>query len=463
MTMTAAAPAPLAPAPHRFGTTLRLSLLFARPGRVAVGEMLLPVVAYAVTTAMITVIIGGTEMFWRVSGDFDLAYRLVSAFALALLIVPMSSLGAAAARLSARRRDDRLASLRLLGMSGPEIRRITVLSAATTAVIGALLGVALSLPLSGLLGSLTFVGAPIGATALWPGTLAVIAIVVGIGLIGVLSAVSGLRRVIVSPLGVRTRVRTPQPGWVRPVIAVALLIGAIALTNLSLAFQSEVIFILGFAAAFGMGLLVLGVVGPWLISLWARGQARRAKSAVALLSARAVQADPGAAWRQVSGVAVSVFIAMIGGIGLVIVNAPMGEDSVSTAEKVFVADLGLGIAVVLVATFIVTAATVAITQVARVYDRRALWVALDRTGVPRRTLSTMRVREALGPLVFVTVAALIAAVVIVLPLAGLAVILDPIVMLVLLGTVAVGVLLVVAATVLARPALRAVLAHPERA
>lgn len=461
--MTTVIPAPLPPVRNRQGTTLRLSLLFARPGRTGLGELVLPLIAYAVTTALITVIIGGTEMFWRLAGDYALAYRLVSAFALALLIVPMTSLGAAAARLSARRRDDRLASLRLLGATGAEIGRLTVLSAATTAVVGALLGVALSLPLTVLLGSLSFVGAPIGAAALWPGTMAVVWIVAGIGVIGVLSAVTGLRRVIVSPLGVRTRVRTPQPGWLRPATAVALMAVALLLTNLAMALASELAFVLAFAAAFAVGLIVLGVVGPWLISLWARSLARRAKTAVALLSARAVQADPGAAWRQVSGVALSVFIAIIGGVGLVIVNAPFDDSVAGDADRMFVADLGLGIGVVLVATFIVTAATVAITQVARVYDRRGLWVAMDRTGVPRRTLNAMRVREALGPLVFVTVAAVIAAVVIVLPLAGLAILLDPLVILVLLGTIALGVLLVVAATVLARPALRTVMAHPERA
>ena len=42
-------------------------------------------------------------------------YQALAVIALVLLVVPLVSLGGAAARLSARRRDDRLATLRLLG------------------------------------------------------------------------------------------------------------------------------------------------------------------------------------------------------------------------------------------------------------------------------------------------------------------------------------------------------------
>ena len=58
-----------------------------------------------------------------------------------LLLTPLFTLGASAARLSARRRDDRLATLRLLGASTRRLTLYTMLDSVIYAAVGFVLGV----------------------------------------------------------------------------------------------------------------------------------------------------------------------------------------------------------------------------------------------------------------------------------------------------------------------------------
>ncbi len=67
-------------------------------------------------------------------------YGILAVLALVLLAVPLITLGAAAARLTSRRRNDRLATLRLLGASTRELWSLTVLEATTIAAAGAVAG-----------------------------------------------------------------------------------------------------------------------------------------------------------------------------------------------------------------------------------------------------------------------------------------------------------------------------------
>src|SRR5690606_22997759 len=126
-------------------------------------------------------------------------------------------LGGAAARLSARRRDDRLATLRLLGATTATVARLTVLEAAAVAASGALVGVGGYLVLGPFVQLIPFRGERIGA-AFWLAPWVVACVVVAVTLLAALSAVVGLRQVSISPLGVRRRQDAPRAGWVRAVV-----------------------------------------------------------------------------------------------------------------------------------------------------------------------------------------------------------------------------------------------------
>ncbi|MFE7651115.1 hypothetical protein, partial [Streptomyces phaeoluteigriseus] len=89
--------------------------LLLRPARGENSVLVLPVVAFGIVTTLVLTVIGGAQSFWRWSDDSAALYQALAGIALVLLVVPLMSLGGAAARLSARRRDERLSTLRQLG------------------------------------------------------------------------------------------------------------------------------------------------------------------------------------------------------------------------------------------------------------------------------------------------------------------------------------------------------------
>ncbi len=195
---------------------LPLARLLSRPSRQGRAAIVLPVVAFAVTTALLLVVAGGARMFLvdprAVEGGL---YGTFAVLALLLLAVPLATLGAAAARLSSRRRNDRLATLRLLGASTREIWALTVLEATLTRRGRCPRGIGVYAVLLPAVGLLPFFGGPVGVAAVAAGPLIVAAVVVGVIGIAAISAAAGLRRVTVTPLGVRTRSATRPPAVAR--------------------------------------------------------------------------------------------------------------------------------------------------------------------------------------------------------------------------------------------------------
>lgn len=456
--MTAvAAPAPLAPVRGR-APVARLTWLLARPSAQSGAALVLPAVAFAVTAALLLVVLGGVLMFWgwdAAEQPEAPAYQLLSVIALAVLVIPLVSLGGAAARLSARRRDDRLATLRLLGASTATVGAITVLESTAVAVAGALAGVALYAGLMPLFGLVSFGGAPIGAAALWAGIPAVAVVIGGVAVLAAVSAALGLRQVVVSPLGVRARTDAPKLHWVRVVIAVVVIAAGFAALNVP-ALAPGAGFAIVIAVVFGAGMAVLNLLGPWAIGVFAGVQVRRAKSAAGLLAARTVLESPKAAWRQVGGVAMTSFVAVIAGAGTAMVADVQDGEALMT-------DIRTGVLLTLVVSFAMVACSVGVNQAAAILDRRALHVALDRIGMPREAMEAARTRTTMAPLLFTVVISALAGGVLVFPLVGIAMIVAPLSVGVIAACFAAGIALVWLALRATRPVLTRVLARPDRA
>lgn len=438
-------------------TTLRLAWLFARRGAADRSTIVLPVVAFAVVTALLLVVAGGAQAFFSWTDELAPFYQALAVIALALLVVPLVALGGSAARLSARRRDDRLAGLRLLGATPGTVAALTVIESTTLALAGALAGVVLYLAVVPLVGLIPFRGAALGMSALLaPGWIALAA--VGVGALAALSAVIGLRRVVLSPLGVRTRQDAPRTHWLRAVVAVAV-VGVVyaAMSALGgLGAVAVIIAVLG--AGFGGTIAVLNLVGPWVLRLLATGQARRARTARRLLAARTVLESPKAAWRQVSGVAMTSFMAVFAGVGVALLGAVGDADPQSTQ---LVADIRTGVLVTVIASFLMVACSAGVNQAAAILDRRDLYVSLDRLGMPVSEMNAARGRAVLSPLRITTVGSALVAGVVVFPLAGLSLILAPASIAVIVGCLAAGIGLVWLALLATRPVLRRVLAEPS--
>ena len=433
--------------------TLRLLL---RPTRASAGVVVIPAIAFAVVSALVLTVVGGAQAFWRWTDEYAGIYQVLAAVALVLLVLPLAALGGAAARLSARRRDERLSTLRLLGVTASGVGTVAVVESTLIAAAGVAGGVVIHLGVAPLIGLIPFRGAPLGSAVLLP-PAAIAGIAVATVLLATVSAVVGLRRVVISPLGVRTRTTPPAPHWLRAVIAVATIAlgfvagrvvpgigGAIALTT-------------GLVAIFGAGLLVLNLVGPWVLKLGAGLQLRRANTASRLLAARIVQDAPKGAWRQVSGVAMSSFMAVFAGTGVALMDVLSASDP-GAQDLALLTDMRTGLLITLVGSFLMVACSVAVTQASEILDQRPLHRSLRWLGVPAGTVDSARRRAVMSPLLIVSLGSALCAAVLILPLLGITLVTAPLSVATIAAVLGAGIALVWLATRVTRPLLMRVFA-----
>ncbi|WP_127794714.1 permease [Agromyces sp. LHK192] len=432
----------------------RIAWLLARPGRSGAATLVLPIVAFAIVTALLLTVLGGAQSFWTWTDDTAFTYQLLAVVALVLLVVPLGSLGGAAARLSARRRDDRLATLRLLGATPATVSALAVIEAAALAASGALVGVAGYFALVPAIGLIPFRGEPLGAAGALLGWPALVGVPVGVVALAVVSAVVGLRGVAISPLGVRTKQEAPRIHWIRFAIGAVVVVVGFALMS-ALQVAGSTLLIAGFfVAAFGGTLAVLNLVGPWVIRLVATGQARRARTPAKLIAARFVLESPKAAWRQVSGVAMTSFMAVFAGTGVALMEAAGTAGDAEAAQ--LIADIRTGILITVVGSFLMVACSVGVNQAAGVLDRADLYRSLGMLGMPLSTMDAARRRAVMSPLLLTAIGSAACAVVVVLPLAGLALIFAPLSHLVIAAVLVAGIGIVRAGLAATRPVLQRV-------
>ena len=424
---------------------------------------LLPVAAFAVVSTLGLSVAGGIHFFFTLNNqavnETAGMYMILAALAGILLIMPIASLAGAAAKLLARRRDERLSSLRLLGASSSLLRTLAVAEASVLAVIGSLIGVLGYLVLMPVAGLLHFAGGSIGISGMWLGTPGMLAVLTAIIVIGTVSSITGLRSIEITPLGVRTRQHPARLHWLRIVAAVVLLVAAQLFANIYGA--GGIIFaVIMVLAAFAVPMLALHFIGPWLIAAVTRWRLRRAKTAQSLVAARAVLESPQQAWAQIGGVALTTYIGVVAGAGVSLANMGMDDAaaSMSNAEIHLMTDLRTGVLLTMVIAFLLSACSVAITQTAQVLDRATLYNGLRRIGMSFAHLQTTRRKAVFGPLSIVLVFTLLSAVITAFPLLGIAVVASPLSMLVISGCCLLGVGLIWGGVQSSVPTLRAVTA-----
>ncbi|GAA2582115.1 FtsX-like permease family protein [Microbacterium binotii] len=438
--------------------TLTLSRLLARPSRQSRAAIVLPVVAFTATTTLLLIVAGGTRMFLTDDrgGVFTGMYGILAVLALVLLAVPLATLGAAAARLSSRRRDDRLATLRLLGATSGEVAAMTVLEAAATAAVGAALGAIVYAAILPLVGLLPFFGGPIGVAAVWAGFDVLALVLVGVVALATVSATLGLRRVALTPLGVRRR-SDPAPRRRTAVVVGVIGVAAVTLIVLNLSAIGELVgpavSVALLLALFAGSLGLLNLIGTPIVAARGRAMARRAGDAAHLIAGRELAAHAAVAWRRVSAIAMVSFIAVVGGAGMSLV-ALAGDDAADSGT-VF-ADIRTGVLVTLASAFLLLACSVGVTQAASVLEDRELIVGLDRLGVPASDLARARRITVLLPLRWAALGGAIAGSALSLPIIGITLVLAPTSLLIIAGTFAVGVALVLASLASTEPLVRSI-------
>lgn len=409
-------------------STLRLWALLRRRSRrdsrdPASLTSTLAVIAFAATTAMTLTVLGGLLAFidraaigaGAGDGPYDDGgiYITLAVFAVILLLVPLSTLGGAAARLAMARRDARLATMRLVGATTGQVTLLTLLDAAVQALLGAVIGVVLYGALLPLVAQLNFQDRTFELVELWVGVPYLLLTVLGVLLIALVSAASSLQRVALTPLGVAARVSPPRLTWMRALSVVVVLVAIVVANSAAGTGGMIVIFVLmGFI---GLGMFTLNLVGPWLLGLGARVIAKRTRKVSTLLAARRVIDDPKTGWRSVGGVAIATFVAGVTSM-IALFPAEMASDP---SEAVFLRDIGTGGLLTLAIAGVLAGVSTGVMQAGRVIDQRQEYSNLVLAGAPQRTLDASRFRETLIPLLAAVGSATASMLIFLVPILGM--------------------------------------------
>ena len=234
---------------------------------------------------------------------------ILSVMALAML-TPVLIFIATATRLSAARREQRFAAMRLVGATRRQVSLLAAAESTAAAVLGVAAGFGIFFLLRTPVAGIPFFGEPF-----FPGQLSlslpdILAVAIGVPAAAAVAARLALRRVHISPLGVARRA-TPKPprAWrALPLLAGLAELGFFAVRGGQLSIGAETqVLVSGFL------LIIVGLIiaGPWLTMAVARVMARRTSRPGTLIAARRLADDPRAAFRAVSGLVLALFITTV--------------------------------------------------------------------------------------------------------------------------------------------------------
>ena len=244
------------------------------------------------------------------------------------LLLPVLILIATASRLSAARREERFAAMRLVGATPHQISVVSAVEAVVAAVAGVAVGFALFFVFRPLLYHVPFTGAPLAAGDLSLHWIDIVLAVIGVPVAAVVSARLALRRVQISPLGVQRRVssRPPRIARIIPLLAGIALLAYFDAAGKPGDIGGQLLELLA-----GFALLVVGLVlaGPWFTTAGARLMANRASRPSTLIAGRRLLDDPKAAFRFISGLVIALFVAsaVIGALSSIAAASSSGGGS----------------------------------------------------------------------------------------------------------------------------------------
>ncbi len=234
---------------------------------------------------------------------------ILSVVALALL-TPLLIFIATATRLSAARREQRFAAMRLVGARPRQISVIAAVESTVAAVAGVAAGFGLFFALRIPLAAVPFTGEPFFPADLSLSLLDILVVALGVPVAAALVARLALRRVQISPLGVARRV-TPKPprAWrVLPLLAGLAWLGFFVVHGRPQSVPGQIQAVVPGAVLIMIGLVI---AGPWLTMAGARIMATRTGRPGALIAARRLADDPRSAFRAVSGLVLALFITTV--------------------------------------------------------------------------------------------------------------------------------------------------------
>jgi hypothetical protein len=269
--------------------------------------------------------------------DADSISLILSVTAAALL-VPILILIGTATRLSAARREQRFAAMRLVGATPGQVSVLSAVEALVAGLAGTAAGFALFALLRVPLASIPFTGEPFFRADLSLTPVDVLLVAVGVPATAALVAWISMRRVRMSPLGVSRRVTPPAPRAWR---LIPLVVGV-----------GELAYFVGrrpeqttgqiWAYLTGILLMMVGLViaGPWLTMVGSRVLAGRANAPSTLIAARRLADDPKGGFRAISGLVLALFVTSTAVGVMTTMVAERGLPSGEAANRTLTIDFG---------------------------------------------------------------------------------------------------------------------------
>lgn len=381
------------------------------------------------------------EVAWRLwlLRDSYVGYAVLAVWCVVTLVVPVTGAVGAAARLRARQQEDRIAVLRLMGLSVGKTRLLVTIDALGSAVAGLLVGWGCSNVVATLTWLMPLGGVTGGDRPPWE-----LAVGVGLGLVGLIvgSALARMRQAIAAPMGTTSRVQARQVGWVRLVISVVGIVACLVLLQVVTASWGVVGIIVVLVIAMIVLMGVWGLLGPYLVVLGAKRLLRADYTPVELVVGRTLLDDPGAAWRQVSVLALMSFLIVPSVSVLGFLDAVgRGPTQLSAVQVGFFGDIGRVVVLTTVCSFVLVACSSVAYQIAAIIERADVYVALTRLGASVRELQTAHRRQVMTPVGVAVAGPVVLAVVATFPLTAIAVVTSPWSALVIVGCLGLGVTL----------------------
>ncbi|MDO5746387.1 MAG: FtsX-like permease family protein [Actinomycetaceae bacterium] len=441
------------------------------------------VTSYAVSTWILTTIVSGTLMFvYRVNNppeqlaklvaeptaptqavhdaltSFTSIYVILAAFACALVVAPIFSLAAGAARVGAQSKQQRFSALRLVGMTSREVTSIALVESLIQACIGIFIGLVIygiSIPVWSTMSFQTMRIRPHEMALNWQSYLAVGATII---IISILATLTGLSRVKISPLGVSRRATPPAVRVTRLIVFIAAVIAFPLLARFVLGLPHETFAAVMFvgvvlAVLIGVFLLFYYYVGAWMVQQVGRMSAQT-RSVPRLLAARRIVDDPKTTWRTQAALGIIVVIIVLTLLsGVFDAAAPeSSSQSIRTLNALWRHDILQGEAITIAIALILLAFSTLSSQASSLFDNETQTRCLAIMGIERSTMTKTRLYQLVIPLVFTIVLGLISASVVSLPFLSIG--LRPALtaqVWVMIGVAAVGIALCISAVFLLIP------------
>lgn len=233
--------------------------------------------------------------------------RLLLAVVCAVTL-PVLVLAATVGRLSAGLRDQRLANLRLLGLTPARTRLVAVTEAAAAAASGAVLGLLAFVVSRPALSQIGVAGRHWTTGSLRPHPLDFVLVVVVVPLVVVALAALPRRLNMTSAMGMARKADAKRPSWLRVVplgVGVALCLYVISQHGANSTTGVVTVSMLGGILLLGIGVIL---VVPIFVRLLADLMLRLGRGPVTTIAARRLQAQPASVTRVIAGLVIGLFV-----------------------------------------------------------------------------------------------------------------------------------------------------------